>query len=211
MYPIADFIQATMMKSGLSRGALASAMSYRNASKALRHLDRLKQDGQAPPDFQARLVVALGVDPADFDAAMEATRALQREETARQHEAETAAARMAFRPHLRVIPERRVPQPIFVAAFTGVNFWLVEQLPEDILATPLVHRLHVVGQIVRAHYAKMDGRAGPFGAIRGYLFRTEFERAIEFDSDGLPHDEHDGPVPEGRASLWCSRRRVAQG
>ena len=201
MYPIAAFIQDTMIESGLSRGALASATGYRNVSKALRHLDRLRQGGRVPPDFQVRLIAALRVEPADFEAAVEATREMQRDEERRRRETETALARAAFRPHLRVIPERRVPQPIFVAAVTGGNFWLVEALPEDILTMPVVRRLDVVGQFARAHYARTGGSVGPFGEIRGYLFRTEFERAIELDIDGTPRGHHEGSVPEPTALL----------
>jgi len=206
MYPIAGFIQVSMVARGFSRGTLASAMGYRNASKALRHLDRLKQNGQAPLDFQVRLIEALGVDPVDFESAMEATRTLQREEARRQREIETALARAAFRPHLRVIPERSIPQPIFVAAWTGVNFWLVQALPDNILTTPDARRLHAVAKIARAHYARTGGRAGPFGAIRGYLFRIEFERAIELDIEGTPTGHHhEGVVEEPQAFLTIKK------
>jgi hypothetical protein len=205
MYPIDGFIQDKMMERGLSRGALTSATGYRNGSKTLRHLDRLKQGGQVPPSFQARLVAALGVDPVDFEAVLQATREIQRVEDRRRREAEIALARAAFRPHLRLIPERLVPQPIFVAAMTGVNFWLVQALPENILMIPVVRRLHVVGQIAREHYAWTSGKAGPFGGIRGYLFRTGFESAIELNVDGTRSGHHDGSVPEGSASIWRAR------
>ena len=198
MYPIAAFIQDRMMESGLSRGTLASATGYLNVSKALRHLDRLRQGGRTPPEFQAGLIAALGVEQADFEAAVEATRKMQRDEEQRRRETEVARARAEFRPHLRIIPERNVPQPIFVAAWTGVDFWLVEALPGDILAMPRISQLNVVGQIARAHYARTGGRAGPFDAIRCYLFRTEFERAIELDIDGTPRGQHRGPCRNRR-------------
>jgi hypothetical protein len=62
----------------------------------------------------------------------------------------------------------------------------------------------VAGETARAHFAKQSGRAGPFGAIRGYLFRTGFESAIELAIDGTARGPHDGAVPEGRASLRFS-------
>jgi hypothetical protein len=201
MYPIADFIRVTMTEQGLTRGKLATAMGYRNASKALRRLDELLQGGQAAPEFLTRLTAALTVDPATLEAAMEATRAVQREEACRQYEADIAAARLAFRPHLRVIPERSVPQPIFVAALTGTKRWLVEPLPKDILSMPIAQSLLIVGQHARDHYARTNGRAGPFGAIRGYLFRVEFEKAIRLDVEGAVQGEQNGRIPEGRAIL----------
>lgn len=208
MYPIGNFVQTTMTERGLSRGALASALGYRNVAKALRNLDTLKGSGRITPDFQARLIAALEVDPMLFEAAVQATRDIQRDEERQRREAELAQLRAAFRPHLRVIPERSTPQPIFVAAVTGVDYWLVRPLPADILTMPVVHRLQVVGWIAREHYAERMGDVGPFGKILGYLFRTEFEKALEFDTDGMPHGELEGPVPEGKATLWISGRQL---
>src|SRR4051794_35916980 len=100
-----------MSEGGVSRGELAARMGYRNTSKAHRHLDRLMQGGATPPEFETRLVAALNIDTDQYGAAVEATRELEREEARQRQEAEIAAARAAFRPHLRVIPERRIPRP----------------------------------------------------------------------------------------------------
>jgi hypothetical protein len=196
---------------GVSRGRLAAHMGYRNTSKALRRLDAFLEAGEAGPEFRARLIAALDIDPVQFETAMEATRELQRDEARRRDEAELAAARAAFRPHLRVIPERRIPQPIFVAAFTGVGFWLVQPLPEHVLSMPPILRLGVVGQIARDHYAQEEGHAGPFGAICGYLFRTEFEHALQLDIDGIVRGEQHGPISEVSATLWLARRQIPSG
>jgi hypothetical protein len=196
---------------GISRGQLATHMGYRNTSKALRRLDAFLEAGAARPEFQARLIAALDIDPVQFETAMEATRDLQRDEARRRDEAELAAARAAFRPHLRVMPGRRIPQPIFVAAVTGVAFWLVQPLPERVLSMPPIRRLHVVGQIARDHYAQKEGHAGPFGAICGYLFRTEFEHAIQLDIEGMVRGEQHGLISEGSATLWLGRRQIPSG
>ena len=200
-----------MSQRGVSRGELAARMGYQNTSKALRHLDRLMQGGVTLPEFETRLVAALNIDTDQYGAAMEATRELEREEARQRHEAEIAAARAAFRPHLRVIPERRIPRPIFVVAFTGVARWLVEPLPSNVLSMPTVQQLHVVGQIARDHYARKKGDAGPFGAICGYLFRTKFEKAIQMDFDGMVQGQQHGLIPEGHTSLWVGKQRIPPG
>jgi hypothetical protein len=176
-------------------------MGYRNTAKALRHLDRLLQGGHADAAFIARLAAALQLDPFALEAAQAATRAQQADDMRQQREARLAAERAAFRPHLRVVPERSVPQPIFVAALTGVKFWLVTDVPPDVLALPWAAQLAAVGQIARTHYAAKGGRVGPFGAICGYLFRTAFEAAIRLDREGTPQGEHNGPVTLGSAHI----------
>jgi hypothetical protein len=211
MYPIAILVQATMAERGFSRGKLAVEMGYRNVSKALRRFDAFVAGEETTPEFRPRLTAALDIEPDQFEQALEATRTLQCDEARQRDEAEIAAARAAFRPHLRVIPERRVPEPIFVAAFTGVDFWLVEPLPEDLLLMSAWRQLHTVVRIARAHFRRTKGRVGPFGAICGYLFRTKFEKAIRLDVEGNVRGIHHGRIPESHASLWVGHRQIPQG
>ena len=50
------------------------------------------------------------------------------------HESEEAAWRAAFRPHAVILSERERPQPIFVAAFIGVDVLL--RIDFDLTAGP---------------------------------------------------------------------------
>ncbi len=112
---------------------------------------------------------------------------------------QAAAAR--FRPHLRVLTERSRPEPIFVMAWTGMDYWLRVEVPTAVLIRSPGQRLREVGRIVRAHYTERRGSAVPFGAITGYLFRTLPDRAIRFSTEGVVAGEHRGPVPRGEVSL----------
>lgn len=112
---------------------------------------------------------------------------------------QAAAAR--FRPHLRVLAARSRPEPIFVVAWTGVDYWLRVDVPTAVLISSPGQRLREVGRVVRAHYAERRGSAVPFGAITGYLFRTLPDRAIRFTVEGVVAGEHRGPVPQGEAAL----------
>lgn len=88
-------------------------------------------------------------------------------------------------PYLRVMTERSVPPPIFVVAFTGVDYWLRVEVPTNVLVRSPRQKEREVGCIVRAHYAARKGRALPFGAITGYLFVTLPDRAIRFSVEGM--------------------------
>ncbi len=106
-----------------------------------------------------------------------------------------------FRPHLRVLTERSRPEPIFVVAWTGVDYWLRVEVPTDMLIKSPGQRLREVGRIVRAHYAERCGSAVPFGAITGYLFRTLPDRAVRLSVEGVMEGEHLDPVLQGEARL----------
>jgi len=183
-------------------------LGYRNTSKALRHLDHLLLGGEPPTDFHKRLAIALDIEPLRYEAAIEATRAFYREEKRKRDEAEIAAARAAFKPHLRVIPERTIPQPIFVAAMTGVDRWLRVPLPAHIMTLAEEIRMKMVSTIAPAHFKAANGRAGPFGKICGYLFRYEFEKAIVLDIHGQAHGEHNTLIREGKATLYLNGRAI---
>jgi hypothetical protein len=203
MYPIGKFIQDTMLSHGIKRSALPKLLGYQNASKVLRHFDRLMDSGRFTPEFQKRLVAALKVDPTLFETAVAGTREIKCDEARQRRDADFDRSRASFRPHLRVLPESPLPAQIFYAHFC-VNHWLMRPLPHDILTMPVVHRLRMVGEMAREHYATEGGRAGSFGTIQGYLFRTEFEKGTEFNTDGVPVAELEGPVEGGRLTLWIS-------
>jgi len=106
-----------------------------------------------------------------------------------------------FRPHLRVLTERSVPEPIFVVAWTGVDFWLRVDVPTEVLIKSPGQKLREVGRIVRAHYEQRKGSALPFGRITGYLLRTLPDRAIRFSTEGVAEGVHLGWVPQGQVVL----------
>lgn len=110
-----------------------------------------------------------------------------------------------FRPHLQVLTEHTVPSPIFVVAWTGVNYWLRVQVPLEVLLMSRTRKLHEVGRIVRAHYAEKKGRTLPFGAITGYLLRTLPDRAIRFSVEGVSEGVHLGWVPNGQVTIGLRR------
>ena len=128
-YPVATFVDAAMTERGVTRGALAAALGYRNNATSLRHLDRLVDGDEVPPEFHRRFMTGLGIDRRELNAA--------------------------------------------------------------------------VGEIARAHDAHRNGCADPFGAIKAYLFRTEFEKAIWLDTEGVVPRDDLGEVPDVRAYSRC--------
>ena len=201
MSPIGEVLLNRLHELGMSRAALGRAMGYTNVAKALRRFDRLCALGSVHPDVIERARVALQLDTNAINTGLEATREQERIAQEAQRAAEIEAARARFRPHLRVVPERRVPSPIFVVALTGTARWLRQDLPDGITERPWERQLEVVARFARGHYRAKQASAGPFGAIQGYLYRIAFERAIRLDLDGVPLGEELGPIMDGKATL----------
>ena len=86
-----------------------------------------------------------------------------------------------FRAHILVETERSRPEPIFVVALTGVDFWLRLAVPPDVLVRSPCQRQREIARIIREHYAVWGKRRGPFGAITGYIFRSLADRATRYN------------------------------
>jgi hypothetical protein len=96
--------------------------SYRNHAKGLRRLEALLAgDLDGAPELLRSFPHALDVHNDEFHRVVQETRdalELERREAAAMAEAEWRAA---FVPHAVILPERDIPQPIFVAAFLGAK------------------------------------------------------------------------------------------
>jgi hypothetical protein len=114
---------------GLKPAELVRRCGYQNASKGLRRLEQLRAGNFARTSGLVRtLPAALEVSADVLDEAIEATERYLRE-------CAEAAWRAAFRPHAILITERTRPEPLFVAAFIGVDVLL--RIDFDLTAAPV--------------------------------------------------------------------------
>jgi hypothetical protein len=87
---------------------------YKNIPKGLRRLEDLRGG-----EFQNTRGLISGL-PQALDVPAELVQKAIDDTTRQRHEAYEAAWRAAFRPHAIILTDRRIPQPIFVAAMIGV-------------------------------------------------------------------------------------------
>lgn len=106
-----------------------------------------------------------------------------------------------FRPYIRVMTERRRPEPIFVVAWTGVDFWLRVEVPTGALIRSPQQKQREVGRIIRAHHAVWGKRCGPFGLITGYVFHSLPDRATRYSVKGIATGEKVEPIRRGEVSF----------
>ena len=113
--PIQALISSRCSELGLRPVEVVRRCGYKNVSKGLRRLEDIFRGCFAGTDTLIRgLPVALEVS---VDVVKRAVENTQRQLL----DAEEAAWREAFRPHAVILTERERPQPLFVAAFIGVD------------------------------------------------------------------------------------------
>ena len=106
-----------------------------------------------------------------------------------------------FRPCIQVVTERSCPEPIFMVAFTGVDFWLRLDVPADMLVRSPHQKQREIGRLIREHYAARKGSALPFGKITGSVFRSLPNRSMGYSVAGVRQDDGAVTTRHGEVSL----------
>ena len=168
-YPIGRLILDRAKSLGLSRTDLVRRFGYRDLNSGHRALTGVLLTGIAPPFIQEKLADALQIDQELLDAVLVATAQQIHDETRTQVLAREDAYRAAFRPHLQVATERRVPSPIFVAALLGTARLRIVPISDAAFAASEDHRDQIVKTTIIEHYREHRGQVPAFGAITAYL------------------------------------------
>ena len=98
--PLANLVNHRLSDMGLTRTVLVQRLGYANTDKGLRRFDEFIATGRITTHLLKGLPDLLGLDAANLDAAAAATRQ-------QIEDAQDAAARERFRPHVLVQAERR--------------------------------------------------------------------------------------------------------
>jgi hypothetical protein len=92
-----------------------------------------------------------------------------------------------FEPHLEVETERRIPEPIFVAAMIGIRALRHVRVPDKVWTSTEAKRDALVRVAIKKHYERCEGNIPSFGRITGYVLVLKPGRDGDF---GLPFDVH---------------------
>ena len=134
--PIQVLISSRCSELGLRPVEVVRRCRYKNVSKGLRRLEDIRRGVFAGTDTLIRALPDALEVPADVvQRAVEETKQ-------RLLDAEETAWRASFKPHAITLTERERPQPLFVAAFIGVDRLLRVDLdpaggPESYIAQTL--------------------------------------------------------------------------
>lgn len=176
--PITALIIQRSNELGLSRAELVRRSGYTNISKGLRRLDELCDgDFRSARGLIQALPTALEVSSDVVAKAVEDTQRHFRE-------TEEAAYRSSFVPHAIILTDRKIPQPIFVAAIVGVDQLL--RVDFDLTKEPTTF-MEQAFRGVREKIGKGScGRIPAFGKPTGVVVNFSPDHAVEFDLKGNP-------------------------
>jgi len=198
-YPIGRLVLACARALGLSRTDLVRRLRFANLHAGHASLTALMMTGSAPPTIAAKLDEVLEVEPDLINAVLVATARQVRDEAGSQMLMREDAYRAAFRPHLQVETERRIPSPIFVAALFGTKRLRVVPIPDAAFVASEEIRDQSVKTTIVEHYRDQRGHVPAFGAITTYaLVLLAGYGGVDF---GLPFDvsgDQIGPMREVR-------------
>jgi hypothetical protein len=200
-FPICALLSRRCNDLGLSPAGLIRRCGFANVSKGLRRLNQLYAgDFKHSAGLIEKLPAALGVPVDVVQSAVKATQQLI-------YEAEEAAWRAAFKPHAVILTERKIPQPIFVVAFIGVDALL--RLDFDLTQTPDSFRDQAIDGL-RQRVKSGHGALPAFGRPTGFIVNYSPDHAVEFDLAGKPVRIFDRAHRLGSVQFIISGRDVTK-
>ncbi len=193
--PLARLINPRLSSLGFSRVELMHKLGYANTDRGLRRFDDFLATGRITTHLLKGLPDVLGLDTVDVEAASATTR----QQIA---DAEEAAARERFRPHILVLTE--FPPGIHFPAFAQMFTWgqKLISLPDEFACLSSTLQVKQAARIVRRHFHETGGEFTVWGTITGYRLQCTFDHAVVLETDGTIREGFDRtgelPAPEIR-------------
>jgi hypothetical protein len=197
---IVALVQDRCEELGLSSLELVRRCGYQNVSKGLRRLEQLRAGDLTKT---VGLIRAL---PVALEAPVEVVEEAIEQSKRYLHDSAEAAWRAAFRPHAIIITERSRPQPIFVAAFIGVDVLL--RIDLDLTAAPVTFIKQSLDGL-RRKLARWRGSLPAFGRPVGFIVNYSPDCAVRFDLEGNPVERFDRAYRLGEATLSIGGRAMS--
>lgn len=166
----------------IRRGTIPSLLHISNANKALRRYDALLRGDLSDADLIERIRACPLLAGEHFDEALEETRRYVDASRKERLLADELRARAAFTPHLWVVPENKIPSPIFVVAMLGVATLKRVEIPEEIasLSNP-GDILIAMGSMLKERCNDRAYMASPFGRAVQVLYRDTYDHSYVYD------------------------------
>jgi hypothetical protein len=188
-YPISRLILARADSLQISRTELVRRLGYHNPAKGHRVLTALLLTGRLTPFVAQHLSSALEVETSIIEDAMARTYAQHAEESRAQREAEERAYYASFHPYLRAETERRIPEPIHVAAIFNTALLRLVPVSSVVWEAEVTTRDSFVRTAIIDHYRRRHGHVPAFGRIIGYALIlapgvADCDLALPYDLDG---------------------------
>jgi hypothetical protein len=166
----------------IRRGTIPSLLHISNANKALRRYDALLRGNLSDADLIERIRACPLLAGEHFDEALEETRRYVDASRKERLLADELRARAAFTPHLWVVPENKIPSPIFVVAMLGVATFKRVEIPEEIASLSNTGDILIaLGSMLKERCKDRAYMASPFGRAVQVLYRDTYDHSYVYD------------------------------
>ena len=200
LLPVASFLAdhfATRDRRTLVQHLTTTLQAAGEAAPKSNHLYTLLDEGRCRPDLARSIAQALGEPSgAAFQEALRRSDIAAPVVDALLAEDPSGRESSISPPCLWRLHERRMPQPLFAVALTGITRWKVIDLPGDIAACADGECRDVIRQAVRGDRYNEPGRRTPFGALTGYLYCPDHEHSYRVATTGRIESPDQGPFNE---------------
>lgn len=204
---IARLIEARARKLGMSRADLVRRAGYRNVAKGIRRLDELCNGNAASAKSLVEgLPEALDLPPDLVAQALEKTASELKERERVSWERAELEWRANFRPHVCILTERAVPQPIFVAALCHTDRLLYVEFDLE-KADKLAYASKALAAVSK-RIAQTNAIFPGFGSPIGFILNYSPDFAVRFDLDGTPKEVFGSAFRLGQAELFLKGGRA---
>jgi hypothetical protein len=184
--PINELISSRCNELDIGPVELVRRCGYKNLSKGLRRLEDLRGG-----ECQSIRGLISGL-PQALDVPVEVVQKAVDNTTRQLNEAQEAAWRASFKPHAIILTERKIPQPVFVAAMIGADELLQIDFP-PCAAAETYPDLAIEG--IRTKLARWNRdfnrrkslgsyQLPAFGRPTGFVVNYSPDHAVWFDLDG---------------------------
>lgn len=174
---------------GLGRPQLVQRAGYKNIAKGLRRLNELLAGELNKTKSLIRaLAPALELPSEAIHDAIDRTERQIAEAREAAQRTQEKAWRAAFKPHAIIFTQRRVPQPVFVAALIGIDRLL--RIDFDLNQPPASYASQAFAGFRKklrefnSDSSTISETIPAFGRATGIIVNYSPERAVRFDLDG---------------------------
>ena len=185
--PIDILVRNGLKDLGISRTELSRRCGYKNLAKGIDRIDNVCRgdltSNQAKTIIEA-LPSALEISQELVDAAVLETANIIEEAKLKEAAEQEVAWRTAFKPHAIILTEKTRPEPLFVAAFIGVNRILRVDFDLTADRASFVHQGLNGIRLKLAEFPNPSGLLPCFGRPTGFVVNYAPDRAVRFDLEG---------------------------
>jgi len=185
-----DFIENRRKELGLSKSELVRKLGYKNLSKGCQKYQNFISGDIEQPFIRQNLDQALSLDPEELSFALERIRKNIIEAESLHYEKIDFEWRDTFKVHGIIETERTIPQPIFVAVYSGsVKTKMVEL---DTSQNAPSYTQQMIDEIPNRVFS--DGTIIAFGKPIGFVINLAPDHAIRYDLEGNKLEELEAAI-----------------